>query len=46
MDKLRDVRDKNDNQPIKDIVMKLIDMKWALHFYVNDPHINCGDKKP
>ena len=46
MDNLRDVRDKNDNQPIKDIVMKLIDMKWALDFYVNDPHSNCGDKKP
>ena len=46
MDNLRDVRDKNDNQPIKDIVMKLIVMKWALDFYVNDPHSNCGDKKP
>ena len=44
-DNLQYVRGNNDNQPIKDIVMKLIDMQWARYFYVETCHINYEDKK-
>ena len=44
-DNLQYVRGNNDNQPIKDIVMKLIDMQWAPYFNVETFHINYEDKK-
>ena len=43
---MQDVKDNNDNQPIKYTTMKLIFMQWALDFYMENPHTNCGDKKP